>query len=71
MLNWLRDLFKPKGVRIELRLFTYAEANVVLVHGPGNWQIAPEEDTNRRIGYVWLERRGTLTANDGSGDVNG
>jgi hypothetical protein len=64
MLKWLRDLFGPKPVRLELRLFTYDEANRVLVHGPGNWQIADEEDMNRRIGYVWLERRGTLTAGD-------
>lgn len=67
MLNWLRDLFGPKPARLDLRLFTYAEADRILIHGPGSWQIAPEEDTNRRIGYVWLERRGTLTSIDGSG----
>jgi hypothetical protein len=66
VISWLRSLFKPKGVRLELRLFTYNEANRVLIHGPGSWQIAPEEDTNRRIGYVWLERRGCL-AGDGGG----
>jgi hypothetical protein len=57
MFNWLRDLFKPQGMRVDLRLFTYAEADRTLLAGNGEWRIAPEEDHNRRIGYVWLERR--------------
>lgn len=40
----------------ELRLMSYQDADQLL-HQPGNaWRIAPEEDYNRKIGYVWLER---------------
>lgn len=65
-MKWLRDLFRPEGVRVELRLMPYAEADRTLILGNGEWQIAPEEDMNRRIGYVWLERRVKLrgTATD-------
>lgn len=55
-MKWLRDLFGPKGIRLDLRLVTYGDANKMLIEG---WQLAPEEDNNRRIGYVWLEKRST------------
>lgn len=56
-MGWLTDLFKPKGTRVALRFLPYAEADRLLLTGNGEWQIAPEEDSNHRIGYVWLERR--------------
>jgi hypothetical protein len=70
MFNWLRDLFKPKGTRVDLRLLSYQDADRLLLTEDG-WQIAPEEDTNRRIGYVWLERIAKLngTAGDTGGDA--
>lgn len=62
--NWLQGLFKPGSTRLELRLFTYAEADRLLITGENGWQIAPEEDTNHNIGYVWLERRRSLAASN-------
>jgi len=49
--------------RLELKLCTYAEADAILRKQgiPGNpdegWRIAREEDSNRVIGIVYLERR--------------
>lgn len=46
---------KPK--RLELRLLPYGEADAILRDpGMGSWRIAKEEDHNRMIGYVFLER---------------
>lgn len=56
MIRWLLNLLKPKTVRLEVRFVSYAEAEQLFGGQPGQWQIAPEEDTNRRIGWVWLER---------------
>lgn len=42
---------KPK--RLELRCVSYIKGNELLRQG---WTIAPEEDHNRIIGTVWLER---------------
>jgi len=53
-LRWLKNLiFAPKTERTALRFVTYGEAEQLLQQG---WQIAPEEDDNRRIGWVWMER---------------
>lgn len=46
---------KPKPPR-ELKYLSYAEADTLIGSDP-SWRLAPEEDTNRSIGYVYLERR--------------
>ena len=55
MLEWLRWFLglKPKLKRLELRCVPYHEAGDLLHEG---WTIAREEDRNRRIGWVYLER---------------
>ena len=42
--------------RLELRYVTYAEGDRLIRETPGAWTIAPEEDGNRQIGMVYLER---------------
>lgn len=69
MMKWLADLFQPKGTRVDLRLFTYADADKLLLTGNGEWQVAPEEDHNRSIGYVWLERRVRINGSVPSGET--
>jgi hypothetical protein len=49
-------LFPPRRKRLELRYLSYAEADRLLEETDDVWTIAPEEDTNRVIGYVYLER---------------
>lgn len=52
-MNWFRKLFAPKPKRLDLQLVSYDNANAYLERG---WRIAKEEDTNRKIGFVWLEK---------------
>lgn len=49
----LRRWFGPKPKRIALKLVHYDNANAYLERG---WRIAKEEDNNRKLGFVWLER---------------
>lgn len=56
MIRWLlgilgRDIKPPR----ELICVGYIEADRKLRSGAG-WRLAPEEDRNRRFGYVYLER---------------
>lgn len=55
-MNWLRNILKkkPKPPR-ELVCVSYAEGDRLLRENKG-WRIAPEEDRNRVIGWVYLER---------------
>jgi hypothetical protein len=41
----------------EVRLFAWEEADRLLRNGMDGWHLAPEEDHNHQIGFVWLERR--------------
>ena len=48
--------------RIEFRFVTYLEGDRLIRENDGRperdqWQIAPEEDANRVLGMVFLERR--------------
>lgn len=52
--DWLRQIFNPAPpVPRELRMVSYDEADVLLKQG---WRLAPEEDNNRILGMVYLER---------------
>lgn len=44
---------KPNPRRLELRYVNYKEGDRLVREG---WTIAPEEDNNRSIGMVYLER---------------
>lgn len=48
--------------RLDLQVMSYSEADKLIrrqgePQDSGHWAIAKEEDTNRAIGYVYLERR--------------
>jgi hypothetical protein len=45
--------FRPKGKRVDLRFVNYTEGDKLVREG---WTIAPEEDNNRQIGMVYLEK---------------
>lgn len=47
-----RVVFPPKRQRVASALVTYAAAEPLLKRG---WTIAPEEDTNKTVGPVYLE----------------
>jgi hypothetical protein len=57
-MNWLRRLFSiaatPRAPR-QLALVRWGDANTMLLANVG-WRLAPEEDSNRRLGWVYLER---------------
>jgi hypothetical protein len=58
-------LFK-RYKRLELRCFTYAEGDKLLRANNGKpedqqWVLAKEEDTNRKYGMVYLQRRVRIT----------
>ena len=54
MFDFIKAMFRPKPKRLELRLVPWGEqADALLAAG---WQIAKEEDTNRRAFQVYLER---------------
>ncbi len=48
--------FTRKRKRLELRCLSYAEADRLIRETQGAWTIAPEEDGNRCLGMVYLER---------------
>jgi hypothetical protein len=50
--------------RRELRLVSYGEADQLLAEG---WVLAPEEDANRAIGWVYLERGARWSRTSGWG----
>lgn len=56
-MNWftrlVRYFFPVKRKRLELRCVTYLEGEKLTREG---WTIAKEEDRNRHIGWVYLER---------------
>ncbi len=57
-MSWLLDNWErlwPRKKRLELRFLPYAEADKLIRETNGAWTIAPEEDENRRIGFVYLE----------------
>lgn len=54
MMGWLTALFEPTPPR-ELVFVDYAHADQLLRENKG-WNLAKEEDTNRQIGFVYLER---------------
>ncbi len=72
LLRFLRRLFfrcVPIYARIELRCVRYSEAEELLSANEGKplreqWTIADEEDRNRCIGLVWLERRERVTGDE-------
>lgn len=57
LLNWVRSLFTPKPSvkRLELRFCSYNEADALIKANPA-WRVAQEEDKNRLIGWVYIER---------------
>lgn len=56
-MSWLKDLFfKGKGRKRELVCVDYAEGDKMLRNPEGGWHLAPEEDKNRALGTVYLER---------------
>lgn len=58
MIQFIRSLFglKPKKRRAELRCLPYDQADKLIRETNGAWTIAPEEDKNKVIGIVYLER---------------
>lgn len=56
-MNWLRALFRPRATPPrELVFVPYAEGDRMLRDLDAGWRLAPEEDRNRQIGMVYLER---------------
>jgi hypothetical protein len=55
MIRWLVSLFRRSKKSREVVFVPYTEGDRMLRHNEG-WRIAPEEDHNREIGWVWLER---------------
>lgn len=55
----LFELFKRSSKRVDSRrevsFVPYAEGDRMLKSQEG-WELAPEEDANKKIGYVYLER---------------
>lgn len=47
---------QPPRKRLELRFLSYADADKLIRETNGAWTIAKEEDNNRCIGWVYLER---------------
>lgn len=54
VIKWLKRLFKKPAPR-QLVCVSYFDADVMLREDK-SWRIAPEEDKNRSLGMVWLER---------------
>jgi hypothetical protein len=56
-MSWLKDLFfKSKGQKRELVCVSYDVGNRMLNDPTAGWHLAPEEDKNRVVGMVYLER---------------
>jgi hypothetical protein len=61
MIKALRRLFYQRFKRyrrLELRFIDYREADYLIKQG--GWILAKEEDTNKQLGMVYLERRGRI-----------
>lgn len=58
MIAFIKSLFTrtPRKQRAELRCLSYADADKLIRETNGAWTIAPEEDKNRIIGIVYIER---------------
>lgn len=54
--RFLMWLFPRKRKRLEMRFLSYAEADKLIRDTNGAWTIAKEEDTNRYLDMVYLER---------------
>ncbi len=56
-MTWLTKLFtrKPKFKRVELRFVPYQIGDMLIKKNVG-WRLAKEEDRNKLIGWVFLER---------------
>jgi hypothetical protein len=66
-MNWLRRLFsKPIPFTRELVHVTWAEGDRMLRADEG-WGLAPEEDLNRQVGMVYLQRRRPLNGDSPRG----
>jgi len=52
----IKIFFPPKHKRLELRFVTYTEGDKLIRKTNGEWTIAKEENNNRCIGWVYLER---------------
>ena len=46
---------RPLGAPREVMYVSYAEGDRLI--RTGEWQLAPEEDANQTIGWVYLERK--------------
>lgn len=55
-MNWLLRWLRYPAPRGEVKLFSWAEANQLLSLRPPQWKLAPREDANRTVGWVFLER---------------
>lgn len=59
MMNWLSSLFRrtppPSHQPRELVFVSYLRADQMLRENVG-WKLAREEDRNREVGFVFLER---------------
>lgn len=57
---WVSEFYQPwfpkKRARLELIYVTYAEGDRLIKENPGVWTIPREEDTNKTVGWVFLER---------------
>ena len=61
--GWWKRLTRPKPKRLELRILSYGDADKLIRETNGAWTIAKEEDTNRCIGLVYLERLEVMVTN--------
>ncbi len=55
-MNLWRWLFPRKRKRLDLRLVSYATAEELCARDHECWRVAKEEDTNKALGWVWVER---------------
>jgi hypothetical protein len=61
LLGRLLGLFvpKPKAKRLDLRFVSWSEADRMIRENP-SWRVAKEEDRNRLLGWVFIERVETV-----------
>lgn len=52
-LSFLNSVLPKKRIRVEIRFVSYATAERLILQG---WELATEEDRNRTVGYVYIER---------------
>lgn len=61
LMKWILSLLgfdRPKMRRVEVRFVPYSEGAKLVKQG---WTLAPEEDRNRKVGWVFLEKLEPLT----------